>query len=244
MYKPSAQPLVLRSGEGVLSTGMQNKLKETKMHTKLQQMFVLMLFVLTGFAGKASSDDGAGAVARPCPGVSISMVSRAPIYNVSDVPQGAVGFKASITNESVTVITIAHPAICFPADYNGAPRHFSESHGKSEIVLKIEKPDGSHTILRQRYTNYFDPGNVGFFTIRPGEIKSFDLGWFFENQQERWEGRAAATVFLMKGKYRVKMLYRNAYPKALWYDTAAKSLKVVDVWTGELESPETIIEVR
>jgi hypothetical protein len=220
-------------------------MKEGGMQTKLLHMLVLtMWFVATGCTGKASRDDSASVAALPDPGVSISLASRAPLYNVSEVPQGAVGFTASITNDGATAITIAHPSICRPADYNGAPRHFSESHGKSEILLKIEKPDGTRTVLRQRYTSHFDPGNVGFLIIQPGEIRTFHLGWFFENQQEKWEGGAAATVFLMKGKYRVRILYRNAFPIAYWYDMAAKSPKVVDVWTGEMKSPECILEVR
>jgi hypothetical protein len=162
------------------------------------------------------------------------------------VPQGAVGFTASIKNEGTTTITIAHPSICLPASYKqGESRRFQDSHGKSEILLKITKPDGSDVVLRDGYFHYFDPGNVPLITIPPNDTGTFDVGWFFQNARGRWEqDDEAAKVFLVKGKYKIRILLRNVFPKAVLNDGNTKGVKFTDVWTGEMESAGIAIEVK
>jgi hypothetical protein len=180
------------------------------------------------------------------PGASILLVPRSATFDLGKVPQGAVGFTASIKNEGSTTITIAHPSICFPADYKpGETRRFNDSHGKSEILLKITKPDGADVILRDGYFHYFDPGNVPLITIPPNGTGTIAVGWFFQNARGRWEqDDQAAKVFLLKGKYKISILLRNAFPKAALYYANTKESKFTDVWTGEMESPEITIEVE
>jgi hypothetical protein len=161
------------------------------------------------------------------------------------VPQGAVNFTASIRNEGTATMAVAHPSICFPAGYKqGETRRFSDSHGKSEILLKITKPDGADVILRDGYVHYFDPGNAPLITIPPNGTGTFDVGWFFQNARGRWEqDEDAEKVFLSKGKYKVRILFRNIFPKAL-YNENTGGARIADVWTGEMESDWIAIEVR
>jgi hypothetical protein len=180
------------------------------------------------------------------PVASILLIPRSFTFDMDKVPQGAVGFTASITNKGTTTITIAHPSICFPADYNqGETRRFTDSNGKSEILLKVTKPDGADIILRDGFLYYFDPGNVPLITIPPNGTGTFDLGWFFQNARGRWQqDEEAAKVFLLKGKYKIRILFRNVFPRAALYDENTKGSKLIDVWTGEMESPEITIAVK
>jgi hypothetical protein len=165
---------------------------------------------------------------------------------VTAVPQGAVGFTASVKNEGTTTITMAHPSICVPSGYKpGDRRRINDSHGKSEILLTITRPDDTTIVLRDGYLHYFDPDNVPLLTIPPNGIRVFHVGWFFQNARGRWEqDDEAAKVFLLKGKYRIRLMFRNVFPRAALYDASAKGLKYIDVWTGEMESREITIEVR
>jgi hypothetical protein len=177
---------------------------------------------------------------------SIRLLPRSNTFDLAKVPQGVVGFTALVKNERPTAITIAHPSICFPTDYKqGEARHIEDSHGKSEILLKITKPNGVDVILRDGYLGYFDPGNVPLIEIPANESGIFDLGWFFQNARGKWEHNdEAAKVFLMRGTYKIRILFRNAFTKAVLYDKDTKEVKFIDVWTGEMESPEATIEVK
>ena len=120
-----------------------------------------------------------------------------------------------------------------------------QQYGKSEILLKITRPNGVDVILRDRYLGYFDPDNVPLIRIPPNETGTFDVGWFFQNARGRWEqDDEAAKVFLMRGNYKIRILLRNVFPKAVLYDENTKEIKFIDVWTGEIDSPEIIIEVK
>ncbi|HSB03655.1 MAG TPA: hypothetical protein VLK23_00580 [Thermodesulfobacteriota bacterium] len=180
------------------------------------------------------------------PNASMTMTPYRVTYDLSEVPLGAVRFTASIRNEGTTTITIAHPSVCFPADYKpGEIRRFNDSHGKSEILLKITKPNGTNLILRDGQLHAFDPKNVHLLTIPSGEIRTFDVGWFFQNARGRWErDDEAAEAFLLKGKYKIKILFRNFFPKAALYDQNTKESKFVDVWTGEIESVQVTVEIK
>lgn len=179
-------------------------------------------------------------------GASILLVPSSPEFDLEAVPQGAVSFTASVKNEGTETITVAHPSLCFPADYKmGEIRRFEDSHGKSEILLKITRPNGSELVLRDGSLYAFDPGNVPVLTIPPGETRTFDVGWFFQNARGRWEqDDEAAKAFLMKGEYRVRISFRNAFPKAALYDEITGDTQWINVWTGEIESPEIMIRVN
>jgi hypothetical protein len=180
------------------------------------------------------------------PNTSLVLQPRTFTFELSKVPQGAVAFTATIKNEGATTLTIAHPSICFPADYKQEEiSRLNYSHGKSEILLKITKPDGADLILRDGYFHYFDPGNVSLITIPPHASGTFEVGWFFENARGRWEkDKEAAKAFRSKGRYQVSLLFRNVFPKAARYDESAKEVKFIDVWTGEMESAEITIAVN
>ena len=179
------------------------------------------------------------------PGVSLALVPDSSAFDLGKVPQGTVGFTASIKNEGTATVIVAHPSVCEPAGYKGKERRFSQSHGKSEILLEITKPDGSTAILRDGYSHAFDPDLHPLRTIPPNGMATFHMGWFFENQRGRWEqADLAAKMFLAKGRYRVRMLFRNVLPKARFYDEKTKEVAIIDVWTGEMESEEIAIEVK
>jgi hypothetical protein len=179
-------------------------------------------------------------------GVSIVLLPRAQAFDIAKVPLGSVRFTAVIKNAGTTAITIAHPSTCLPEPLMpGESRRFQDSHAKSEILLKVLKPDGSPIVLRDGYLHYFDPGNVPLITIPPQGTGTFEVGWFFPNERGRWErDEEAAKMFLLKGFYRVRILLRNVFPSALLHDEKTGKNMVVDVWTGELESPEITIEVK
>lgn len=210
---------------------------------RLKIILVPLLMVLL-----ASFETGATAEPRGDynPVASILLLPTSTTFEIDKVPNGAVGFTAVIKNEGAAPLTIAHPSICFPAEYQqGKTRRVAESHGKSEILLKIKKSDGTTVVLRDGHLYYFEPGNIPLLTIPPNATKTFHLGWFFQNARGRWEQDAeAARVFLLKGEYAISIAFRNIFPKATLYDENAKGIKFIDVWTGEMESAEIIIEVK
>ena len=212
------------------------QIKAETVHAILLTVSLVLSFTGVAAAAEAISQQRA----------SITLTSYSAAYNLSEVQHGAVKFAASIRNEDTTTITIAHPSICFPAGYKpGEIKRFSDSRGKSEILLKITKPDGTGVILRDGNMHGFDPGNIHFLTIPSGEAATFDLGWFFQNARGRWENDGdASTVFLDKGTYRVRIVFRNVFPKAVVYNTAANKTESVNVWMGEVQSEEVLVEIR
>ena len=180
------------------------------------------------------------------PGASVVLLPSSTTFEIEKVSQGAVRFTASIKNEGMTIIKVAHPSVCIPSDYEqGKLRRFSDSHGKSEILLKITRPNGTNVALRDGYIYHFDPGNVPILTIPPNGNGTFHVGWFFQNARGRWErDDEAAKVFLLNGEYKIRILFRNVFPKAGLYNENTKEIKFIDVWTGEIESPEITIEVK
>jgi len=182
---------------------------------------------------------------EPHSGVSLTLRSLASEYAIDDVRRGAVEFRASIGNGTDAPLTVAHPTICPPPDRReGEAWHFRDSHGRSEILLTVRKPDGSTVALRDG-THFFEPGNVPLLTIQPGESRDITIGWFFQHSRMIWEdGLLAASLFLERGPYRVSLLFRNSFPRAMVYDPATKSTDFMEVWTGELNSNEVALEVR
>jgi hypothetical protein len=176
---------------------------------------------------------------------SIKLIPNISEYNINEVSKGEVRFSAFVENKDSNLIIFAHPVICFPADYQvGKTLNFKDRHGKSEILLTIEKPDGRIVILRDG-PHFFDPNNISHFTINPGESKLFYVGWFFQNARGRWENDLkAASVFMGKGLYRVQLLYRNFFPKAFVYDTITSKSRLIEVWTGEIQSNEVIVKIK
>jgi hypothetical protein len=201
--------------------------------------------LLLTMAGICTGQDAASPVTS-IPGASVLLRPTSLIFDRSRVPEGAVGFTASIRNEGTTTIRVAHPSICVPAGYTqGDRRRINDSHGESEILLTITRPDGTTVVLRDGHMHYFDPDNVPLLTIPPKGIGTFHVGWFFQNARGRWErDDEAAEVFLLKGKYRIRLMFRNAFPRGAVYDDSTKALRYIEVWTGEMESPEITIEVR
>ena len=178
-------------------------------------------------------------------GTFITLTPKASTYDLNDVKNGVVQFSSLIKNEGTEAITIAHPSVCFPPDFqSGQTWHQKDIHGKSEILLIITKPNGKTIVLRDG-PYFFDPGWIDHLTIPPGETKNFDVGWFFLNARGRWENpKVAATVFLGKGTYKVKIIFRNAFPKARIYKKFKDEPKLENVWTGEMQSKEVAVEIK
>ena len=182
----------------------------------------------------------------PPQGASIILTPLSDTYNLDEALRGAVRFRALIRNESTETITIAHPSFCFPFDYKiGESKHFTENHGKSEILFKATKPDGTIVVLRDGFFYGFDPENTRFLTIPANETGTFDVGWFFQNARGRWEkDDEAARLFTERGQYKITLLFRNLFPKALLYDAKKRESRFVDVWTGEMESGQITVDIK
>lgn len=186
----------------------------------------------------------------PAPGsdpqaLDITLGPESSIYSIDDVFRGAVQFAVSVENKGESEITFAHPTICFPADYEiGDSLDFRGKHGKSEILMTVEKPDGSTVILRDG-PHFFDPNNASYFKMNPDESDLFYIGWFFQNARGGWEDDLKAeNVFTEKGQYRLRLLYRNFFPKALIHDASNDTSRFSDVWTGEIESNEVLVTIQ
>lgn len=211
------------------------------MKTSALLCVALMLLAFPSYNPKISERATA---AQPTSDISITLIPNAGTYDLAKVPLGVVNFTATIRNGSLKTITIAHPSICFPAEFNlGNARHFKDNHGKSEILLEITRPNGIKVTLRDGWIHFFDPNSASLITIPPGGKGSFLVGWFFQNARGRWENDDEAwTVFLDKGTYQVRILFRNIFPKA--YNHAANEPEFVNVWTGEMQSEKAVVEIR
>jgi len=223
---------------------MQEQEKGSAMKIIAVSVFGMMLF-LCGCGNTATNTHNKQS-AKSTLDTSIILMPNASTYNLNKVAQGAVGFSALIENKDAETITIAHPSVCFPAEYRqGEVMSFGDSHGKSEILLKITKPNGKIVILRDGHHAFFDPGNIDHLLIAPGETERFYVGWFFQNARGRWENDSEAwKVFLSKGTYKVRILLRNTFPKASIYNKAAAKTRFVNVWTGEIQSEEVKVEIK
>lgn len=177
--------------------------------------------------------------------ISLSLYPEKSAYSSQDKPHSSVKFHAVIKNLGNTPITVAHPSICMPSDYQiDEIFHIKDRHGKSEILLRVEKPDGKIVILRDG-PHFFDPKLTDRFLILPGETAQFSLGWFFPNARGRWEDDLEAySLFSMKGTYRIRLLYRNFYPKAVIHDRKTKKTGFIPVWTGEILSNEAVLTIK
>jgi hypothetical protein len=223
-----------------LSRDAGRKSRRLEVKNVLFCMVLLTLFLCPRIA--TAEDAAAGG---PAPEVSLTLRTLAPEYGLDEVRRGAVGFLASIENRGDAAVNVAHPTACFPAVLReGESFHVSERHGKSEIVLTVQRPDGSVVVLRDGL-HFFEPGNIPLLTVPPGGSKDFSLGWFFLSSRMTWEdSRLAERLFLESGSFRASLLFRNSFPKAAVYDSATKRTDFMDVWTGELRSNEVALEVR
>lgn len=215
----------------------------------MAKTIVLIGFLLTWIFSTGCGSEGNLLITHPSikanQSTSITLIPEKSEYDVRDVPSGSVKFYASIKNHGNRPITIAHPTICLPADYQmGKTYHFKDHHGKSEILLSVIKPDNKTLTLRDG-PYYFDPKRTDRFTIQPGESKQFYVGWFFQHARGRWENDSeAANLFLNKGQYKVRLLYRNFFPKAAIYDRSTNKTSFIKVWTGEIPSNEVIVKIK
>lgn len=177
--------------------------------------------------------------------LSLELASDSTSYDGEGVRRGAVGFTATIRNAGSTPIVVGHPSVCFPAGYRkGQSIDARERRGNSEILLEIERPDGEIVVLRESPMSRFEPEHFDHVRLPPGGSGSFRLGWFFENARGKWEDdREAWRVFSDPGVYRVEATLRNRWPKALIRDASGESV-FVDVWTGEIRSPEVVLQIH
>lgn len=215
-------------------------------HTIRTQMRATLvgLLLVTGLPSAVIAQDASRAATTSR--LTVVLAPASPVFDKSRVPQGVVNFTATIENEGAAAITLAHPSICVPDGYEpGSTRSPNDSHGRSEILFTIAKPDGTTVVLRDSYAHYFDPDNRPLISVPPDGVSTIQIGWFFQNARGRWErDDEAANVFLDVGQYKVRLLFRNTFRKALISDRGAGGLRYVDVWTGQMESPEITVDVR
>lgn len=99
---------------------------------------------------------------------------------------------------------------------------------------------GSGNLKEPVFSDY-----LTLLTIPPGGTESFSVGWFFQNARGRWENDTEAwMVFLEKGTYKIRIIFRNVFPKAAVYNTSADKHESVSVWTGEMLSREIAVEIK
>jgi hypothetical protein len=211
--------------------------------------FYKLLSVLVIFSAIAGCDNGgtppAASTRTDSNALTITLGPETSQYPLDDVFKGDIQFAVSVENVGDSIITFAHPVICFPEGYKiGDSLNFREYHGKSEILLTVEKPDGDILVLRDG-PHFFDPDSESHFTLRPGGSDLFYIGWFFQNARGGWEDNIRAeTVFTGRGQYRLTLLYRNFFPKALIHDNASEKSNFADVWTGEIKSNTITVTVE
>jgi hypothetical protein len=184
--------------------------------------------------------------ASGAPRIALSLEADSAILEQAEADRGAVSFIATVRNHGSDPVTIAHPMICSPEGFaEGDAKRREDSHGKSEILLTIVRPDGQRVELRDGWFGFFDPGNVDHLAIPPGGSAVFHLGWFFQNARGRWEDdQLAWSIFTTPGIYTARVIFRNSYPRAYVRDQATTGITVVDAWTGELESNEATVEIK
>lgn len=214
----------------------------------MRKIFNALIPLLLLFAITSCEKDGQPPTSTPGSNalpLTITLGPQSSEYSIDDVFRGDIQFAVSVENRAESEISFAHPTICFPEDYRiGDSLDLAEHHGKSEILLTVEKPDGNTVTLRDG-PHFFDPDKKGYFIIRPGESDLFYLGWFFQNARGGWEDNIKAeNVFTGRGEYRLTLLYRNFFPKALVHDTAADKSRFIDVWTGEARSNEVVVTIQ
>lgn len=159
-----------------------------------------------------------------------------------------VAFRATISNNTDSTITVMHPGACLPDSINNPPPWtIEELIGKSEILIYITKPDGNKVMLRERTNPYFEGSEDSTFSssthllIPPDNSRSFYVGWFFMNARGRWlDDVLAAHVFLERGTFSVQLLYRNVFtnckvPNRNYSNT---------LWIGTLLSNEVEIKIH
>jgi hypothetical protein len=202
---------------------------------------LLAAMLVLGPAGPCIAADAASGN-----GASITLLPVSDTYDIDEAKRGAVRFRASVRNSGPNTINIAHPSVCYPGYHKiGETKHIADHYGKSEILFKVIKPDGTSVVLRYRLPGGFDPGNFRMLTIPSNDTGTFDLGWFFWSAEARWEEiDEAATLFTKRGRYRITLLFRNHFPVALLYDMKTREIESVDVWTGEMESEQITVEIK
>lgn len=206
-------------------------------------IIVFSLFPFSGCKNEAQTPAPTGDTDQQF--LAITLGPQSSTYTIDEVFKGAIQFAVSVENKNNSEVTFAHPAICFPEDYQiGESLDFRKRHGKSEILLTVEKPDGSVVILRDG-PHFFDPNNVSHFKMNPGESDLFYIGWFFQNARGGWEDDLKAeNIFTGRGQYRLHLLYRNFFPKALVHDASMNKSYFMDVWTGEIRSNEVVVTIQ
>jgi hypothetical protein len=206
-------------------------------------IILLALLALTGC--KDNDQAPAPATGSGTNPLIIKLGPQSSEYPIDDVFKGDIQFAASVKNMGDHEVTFAHPTICFPEDYRiGDSLDLTEHHGKSEILLTVEKPDGSVVVLRDG-PHFFDPDKESYFTIKTGQSDLFYIGWFFQNARGGWEDDIKAeNVFTGRGEYRLTVLYRNFFPRALVRDAATEKSRFMDVWTGEVESNTIVVTIQ
>lgn len=191
--------------------------------------------------------------AQSAPDISIKLTPESSTYNSNM----EVHFYAIIENNGSEPITIAHPLTCFPVDFRQGNRiSRKDKHGKSEIVLKVTKPNGVVVFLREGMGAFFEnfeneyeyeyANNINHLSIPADNSEKFYVGWFFENARGRWENDDKAwKVFSDKGKYKVMIIFRNSFPRAIInMNNKIHANSFIDVWTGEMQSDEATVNIK
>ena len=137
---------------------------------------------------------------------------------------------------------MGYPGHCHPAGMRpGVKMTSTDWHDKAEILLKVTGPSGEITLLRADGTYRFQPSGAFWFSVKPGGEARFNLGRFFQTPEHAWEDQEQARrLFAAPGKYKARVLYRNAYSELHCYDEVKGKATIEKAWTGELYSNEVV----
>ncbi len=198
---------------------------------------LVLFLVFHLFAVHAARGDAAG--------LSLSLKPEKESYGLEEARSGNVTLTATFTNAGEGVLFLAHPSATAPDSYTGEGSFgFDERCGKSEMLLYIKGPGGEETVLRHNVLRGFEPGNVFRLDIPPGDTREIMLGWLGPYFALGMWDDIREPIFTERGEYKIRMVYRNYFGKALSFGRGTDIFEKDVPWTGEVVSNTISVRVE
>ncbi len=163
-----------------------------------------------------------------------------------------IRFLVTFKNNTSKPLTIAHPFWVRANILKEEGSKFTTAlYGKSELLLVITKPDNEKVTLREAaFSHQFEfvtssqHDAYSHLTIPPNHEETIVEGWFHENARGKWDDDIKAwNVFSNKGVYKVKVVLNNMHSKASINKVGGGTHDILDIWTGQIQSNETIVNI-
>lgn len=188
-------------------------------------------------AGQAAAED-AGTL-------SLSIMPEKQSYSLQEAASGGVVILARFVNAGEKEAFLAHPAATAPESYDGkGVFRMDERRGSSEILLYITSPGGKETVLRHNFLRGFEPGNRFSLNIPSGGSEEVRLGWLGPYFALGMWDDIKEPIFDERGRYRIRMVYRNRFTKVLSFGRGGDIFVEVVPWTGEVVSDTVEVSVE